>query len=529
MLNTQIHHLNETLNQKLLNLYNQNKFVELINLAEDHIKNKIFNAETYNLMGMASYNLQKFDYSILNFKRSIKLKPDYAEAFNYIGYPLKSIGKLDLAIENHIQAIKFKPDYIEAFINLALCYVDQKKFDQALKVFYRAKKLAPNFYDLHLNIASVLIEKEKYDKALKLFKKLLDKNPNDTRILNNLGSIYKAKGNFKKSLIFYKKAIKQDSNNMLSRWNLSYCSLYKFDFKNGWMNYNLRWKMKNKTPPEYKLDKPVWDGFSIGTVLIYPEQGIGDQILFSRCINYFQNKKNKFIFSTDKKLMTLFKSSFPKIKVVEHTENIKSDFCIGLGDLPKFCIKDIKSLNDLSKPYLFPMNSFNQNKINVLKRNLLCGLSWNSVNGDVGKNKSISLEQLKDIISLPKINFIDLQYSDTQDEINHFSKKYNINILTNQKIDNFNDMNALALQIQECDFIITISNSTAHLSGALGKKTFLMAPKGKGKYWYWSQKKNMCLWYPSVEVFQQKKRGVWDEVIEEIKSRITQSYITNNI
>ena len=44
----------------------------------------------------------------------------------------------------------------------------------------------------------------------------------------------------------------------------------------------------------------------------------------------------------------------------------------------------------------------------------------------------------------------------------------------------------MASLIQKLDLVLTISNSTAHLAGALGKDTILMLSKGKGHLWYWT-------------------------------------------
>ena len=68
--------------------------------------------------------------------------------------------------------------------------------------------------------------------------------------------------------------------------------------------------------------------------------------------------------------------------------------------------------------------------------------------------------------------------------------------------------------------IITCSNVNAHISGALGKKTFLLLPMGKGRLLNWSSKKNYSLWYPSIKIFQQTTPGDWSDPISKIKKEI---------
>ena len=117
---------------------------------------------------------------------------------------------------------------------------------------------------------------------------------------------------------------------------------------------------------------------------------------------------------------------------------------------------------------------------------------------------------------MENIEFLDLQYNDTNDERDRFFKNTGIKISKIEHIDNFNDLNGLTSLIDLCDFVITVSNTNAHISGALGKETFLLLPKGKGKLWYWSSKKNKCMWYNSIQILEQLKINTWDDTIKQL-------------
>ena len=68
--------------------------------------------------------------------------------------------------------------------------------------------------------------------------------------------------------------------------------------------------------------------------------------------------------------------------------------------------------------------------------------------------------------------------------------------------------------------IITCSNVNAHISGALGKKTFLLLPLGKGRLLNWSSENNTSLWYPSIKIYQQNELEDWTTPIERIREEI---------
>ena len=185
----------------------------------------------------------------------------------------------------------------------------------------------------------------------------------------------------------------------------------------------------------------------------------------------------------------------------------------------KIYISNKKDLIGLSKPYLISdKKSSNKLKSKLPSNKMICGISWLSKNVGFGDNKSTSLEELKNILLLPNIVFVDLQYGDTKEEKE--KSKYGVEIFTIKEIDNDNDILGLSNLISCCDYVLTISNTTAHLSGGLGIKTMLMLPKGKGSFWYWSSENTQSLWYKSIDIYRQSISNSWDEVLNEIMFKL---------
>ena len=74
--------------------------------------------------------------------------------------------------------------------------------------------------------------------------------------------------------------------------------------------------------------------------------------------------------------------------------------------------------------------------------------------------------------------------------------------------------------------VVTVSNTTAHIAGALGKATFVMLSKGEGRLWYWANRQGRrSMWYPAIEVFEQANHGEWDDVVSNIGLSIMEKYI----
>ena len=129
----------------------------------------------------------------------------------------------------------------------------------------------------------------------------------------------------------------------------------------------------------------------------------------------------------------------------------------------------------------------------------------------------MTLEDLKDLLMLPDITFVDLQYTDTSEERALFKQRYGIEVIKLEEIDNFNDIDGLASLIDACDCVVSVSNTTVHIAGAIGKETYLMLPQGKEDYGI-GQEDEQSIWYKSIKIIEQTKIGQWDNVIQQIKN-----------
>ena len=69
--------------------------------------------------------------------------------------------------------------------------------------------------------------------------------------------------------------------------------------------------------------------------------------------------------------------------------------------------------------------------------------------------------------------------------------------------------------LNSLDLLITVSNTTAHLAGAIGKKTWVMAPKNDSLLFYWNTGKASTPWYPNIKIYP--KVDSWKQTIDKIE------------
>ena len=397
---------------------------------------------------------------------------------------------------------------------------DKKKYEDVIKC-------APNIVD-HIEkswhllnlIGSSYLNLNNLEKAKQYLNFSIDKNPLFPDPYSNLAVIEEYLGNIDKAIIYYNKALNIDNDFPTIKYNLSLLNLFKGYFDIAWSYFESRWKNPLFGSKQLQTDRPRWSP-SIGSdhhVMIWPEQGIGDYILYSRFLNDLSLKVNKVTALIDKKLKPLYSRTFPQIEFITECDPSSIDYHAPIGDLAKFYVNSFEDVKLRSDTYLQVNKSRSQKLKEALpKGKKICGISWVSKNDSIGANKSMTLEDLKDLLVLPDVTFVDLQYTDTSEERALFKQKYGVEIIKLEEVDNFDDIDGLASLIDACDCVVSVSNTTVHIAGAIGKQTYLMLPQGKGRLWYWSKEDEQSIWYKSIKIIEQTKIGHWNNVVQNIK------------
>ena len=60
--------------------------------------------------------------------------------------------------------------------------------------------------------------------------------------------------------------------------------------------------------------------------------------------------------------------------------------------------------------------------------------------------------------------------------------------------------------------------SIVHLSGAMGKKIWMLEPKVPN--WPWTNYGRTSPWYLSLEIFRQEKKNNWEQPIKDLKNKL---------
>ena len=260
----------------------------------------------------------KFMEAIEAYQQAIRIQPNHADAYNNLGTIFINQNRIDDAIEAYQQAIQIQPNQGEAYYNLGNALHRQEKLEEAIEAYQQAIRIQPNYVDAYNNLGVVLIDHEKLEESVQIYQKTLEIQPNYADAYNNLGNALREQGKLEESIRIFQKATYIQPNHAEAHNNLAMTLLLKGDFKNGWTQYEWRRQCDNFPFEKRDFPQPFWEGTDPKdkSILVWTEQGIGDEIMFSSILPDLLNRNANVIVESDTRMVSLFQRSFPKIRFI---------------------------------------------------------------------------------------------------------------------------------------------------------------------------------------------------------------------
>lgn len=481
------------------------------------------NPEVWLGLGKSLQSLGRYEDAITNYEKALSLDPEFAGAWSNKGNVLNDLRRYDEAIAHIDKALSLSPDFAAAWSNKGMALYELKNYDEAIIHFDKALTINPKFSEAWCNKGNVLNELKRYDEALIHFDKALSLKPDYHEVWSSKGMTFQELKRYDEAITHFDKALSLKPDYAEGWSNKAVLNLFLQKYQSGWGDYDWRLKKKDFQLKMLIEDLQLWNGSSCKHLLIFSEQGVGDIIFYASLLEIVKNRVDSITVSVDPRLIPILSRSFQGIIFSANSALLDAgtyDAQIPFGSLPV-----VLNMNPYMEgrrvPYLISNDAATKVIVSkeCAKKELKCGISWKSINQKLAKNKSILLSDLNEIFEVDGYEFINLQYGDTRQEIEELERTCGAELKTIDGIDLFNNIDGLASIIQMCDFIVTTSNITAHLAGALGKKTFLLVPYSAGRIWYWHEEA-VSSWYPSISLHPQSQNLEWNGAIKNIAFRL---------
>jgi Tfp pilus assembly protein PilF len=455
----------------------------------------------------------------------LKIDPHQFDALHLLGLLKHGQGNNSEALSLVGAALNIKPDYADALLNYGSILAALERHEEAIVYFDRAMARNPSSARALNNRGNSLAELKRFDEALACFDQALAMDSNYVSCLVNRARMLRDIGRYAEAIPNYARALElqpgiADSNFIHAmrdcEMHLGLAELALGNFSSGWKLYESRFK-KPTAPSPWLYSMPRWKGEYVkGRMVAWGEQGLGDEILFASLIPDLRRYADSVVLETEPRLKKLFARSFPEVDVVGRGESLNKDVVAQspIGSLGQYLRPSWESFPRRDSGYLVPDRDFAARLRSRLCANgrAVIGLSWISKGNKFAEFKTARLSDFQSVLQLPGCRFIDLQYGDTLAERDALRNSTGIVVERLADIDNTNDIDGLAALITACDVIVTVSNTTAHLAGALGKPTMLFV-QHTGRNWYWFTERPDSPWYPRLRVNRQVPGQPWKDLI----------------
>jgi len=512
-------------------LYSQQKlWTNILNSYDQYIKKIQYDYQLEILRASALREIGKKEDAVSILDKILYEKKDDINIYISYIYTLNYFNAYEKAEEIGNQAISKFPESFIINFNHGITYSNLEQPNKAITYLNKAKNLAKNenLFDLWITLSAQYIKTHQIEEAQFCIDKCREIDQNNLIIKYQEGSLKTQSGDIVGAKEKLEEVLREDQNHTEANYLLGLVYLKLGHYRQAMEHYRFRTK-RIKEPFGYFDDFEHIEINKKSKLIIHWEQGIGDQIIIFRLMNELIDRVDEITYISKEKVLSIFKKNFPQIKYIEADQSKEwlrklnynhSYIRLNLLSIMKY-IDDIPKAISKSK-YWIPDKIKKDIFLKEYKTHKkLIGLSWKSVNLQIGNDKSFSLKELIDELKDNDYEFINLQYGDVKEEINQIKELFNINIKYIDELDYFNDINGLASLVAICDEVITCSNITTHIAGSLGVSTRLLLHKDRGKLWYWyDQKNNTSTWYPSVKIYNQNKNGEWGDVMKFVNNEL---------
>jgi len=460
-----------------------------------------------------------------DYRQVLVIAPNNADAFHLLGLVLYQRGVYDGAADLIERAMSLNPRPAEYAYNLGKVRAAQEHWVASAAANRTALALKPDYADAHCNLGVALIWMGRASAAENSLRAALARDVNHAAAWSALGLALRHQCRDAEAEAAWEKAIALQPDLAEAQFNLATSRLAAKDFARGWPAFASRALADPASYNAPSLHQPPWRGEALGgkSILVWGEQGLGDQILFAGLIPDLLAQEAKVTLACEPRLVSMFTRSFPTIAVRSRAlpiDDIMTDFHAPLGSLGEFLRRDAAS---------FPAHTgylrADPARVDELRQryrahahgNPIVGISWRSARRRSGVFKSTDLSQeWAPVLRTPGVTFVNLQYGAVESALAQASVTHGATIESDPALDAMTDVDGWAAHVSAVDLVISVSNTAVHVAGATNTPVWTLSPAGAGRLWYWFDGQDHSLWYPSMRLYHQSSPGDWSGVMSRV-------------
>ena len=423
----------------------------------------------------------RLEEAISSYLKLLAVRPYHAELHNNLGVALRLAGKLEASVSHHRLSLAADPQNPALHSNLGNALRAAHRLDEAVKHHFQSIALSRDYAEGFFNLALCLRDLGRLDEAIGCFSRALTINPDNRR----------------------------------ARVEFAIALLMRGDLEAGFASYEMRKRLPETPTPEFA--QPAWDGGPLQgkRILLYPEQGLSDVLLFVRFARELKRRGATVIVLCQALLKELLCAVDFVDEVVAEGEKLPEfDVHASMVSLPHLCRADFAAVS-AEPPYLRAPEESRIKLGHLEQAKLRIGIYWAAMPGQAqDRQRSVSFEQFLALSGDPELLIFSLQGGVHQKDIQTFGAGG----LVHDVGRGIFDFGEAATALSQLDLLISIDAPVAHLAAAMGVKTWVLLPSIAD--WRWQLGGAEAPWYPSARIFQQTVPGDWNDVFVAVRREL---------
>ena len=474
-------------------------------------------------LGAVLARLERVDAALAAYREALAREPRHGDAWLSLGHLLKASDDLNAAIECYRSAVACEPATADAHGRLAYALYKAGRYAEARPSFDAALALRPDMVEAQHNLGLMLLETGCAAEALQRFERALAINPDIIETRACIAHALRDLGRLPQALAQYDAVLAQHPAFTDAVINRSYALLMQGEYADGWAAYERRFTCGAMEPRAFPY--APWQGERLAgkRILVYAEQGLGDEIMFASCVPDLQQAGAHCVIECNTRLAAIFRRSFPQAHDHGAAKNDDKswlrelppiDCQIAIGSLPHY-FRRARADFPAQGGYLAAdarRTGYWREKL-AAGSALRVGIAWR---GGTPRSRqftrSIALPQWLPLLRQQGAMFYALQYGDIAREVEEV--RVAGGVLVMQLGDAVHDLDELAAIISALDLVVSVDNTVAHLAGALGKTVWALLPASPE--WRYPRRGAAMPWYPSMRLFHRGCGEGWEPVIDRV-------------
>jgi hypothetical protein len=397
------------------------------------------------------------------------------------------------------------------------------RLDDARTLCEELLREVPGRFEALSLLALIAAQQGDFERAIVSYDRVIAIRPGFADGYSNRGASFAALNRANDALANFDGAIAIDPNHVEAHVGRAIVWLSQGDFARGWREFEWRWKTpQGRAMQAHKgISQPLWLGaeeLADKTILLHSEKGLGDTLQFCRLAKCVSDLGATVLLQVQAPLVEILEPLDGVSRVLADTQPAPTfDLHCPLLSLP-LALKIELTRIPTGKYLRAPPASVARWRARLgepLKPRI--GLVWRGdPNNAVDHTRSLALTQLLSLLP-DRYRYVSLQKELNESEQRSVAA-HPLDFSLSQDL-NFTEAAALC----EClDLVISVDTSVAHLSAALGQKTWILLPFNADCRWLFDRSESP--WYPSATLYRQASSGDWHGVLTKVAADLNREF-----